>query len=131
LHHFGLQTALNDLAEAVRLAKPLSVELNVQVSGEMKNELNLNLYRIVQELINNTLKHASATQIRIEITEIEKEYVNLIYEDDGIGFTFQNENKGMGLKNIQSRVDSSNGQLTIESKPGAGVTVIIEIPINE
>jgi signal transduction histidine kinase len=88
----------------------------------------LDLYRIVQELFTNTLKHAQATQIRFEITQVDGE-ITIIHEDNGIGFDVENAyNKSMGLKNIQSRVNRLHGDLKIQSSPN-GSTFIVEVPI--
>ncbi len=84
------------------------------------------LYRIVQELINNTAKHAKATKIFISFTQHE-EHLNLLHEDNGKGFDVTQQKKGIGLQNIEERVKALNGTLTIDSKPQKGTTIIMDI----
>ncbi len=128
LQHFGLKTALKDLVDAIQQAKYIQVNFELDIKKIMNVEVSLNLYRIIQELFNNTLKHAQATQISLEITQTQSNNLSLIYEDNGTGYSLENnKNKGMGLSNIKTRTENINGQLTIDSPPGKGTTVIIEI----
>ncbi|MEQ8472104.1 MAG: sensor histidine kinase [Marinoscillum sp.] len=129
LKHFGLETAINELIGALNESETIAVSSHIQITEKLDSELSLNVYRIIQELINNTLKHAHASKITIDLNQI-KDHLSLIYEDDGIGFEMtQDQPKGMGLKNLESRVDSMEGTLTIESMKDKGTTTIIEIPI--
>ncbi len=97
-------------------------DLLSQISQSEKHHL----YRIVQELINNTAKHAKASQIFISFTQHE-EHLNLLYEDNGKGFDVTQQKKGIGLQNIEERVKALNGILTIDSKPQKGTTFIMDI----
>nr|MBK9653415.1 ATP-binding protein [Bacteroidota bacterium] len=89
-----------------------------------------NTYRIIQELSNNAIKHASAKNILIQLSKNENT-LTLIVEDDGIGFnSAQLANyKGSGLQNVQSRVDYIKGRFEIESYPKKGTTISIEIQV--
>ncbi len=91
------------------------------------------LYRVITELINNTMKHANASKIEIYLEMIDN-VLQLTYLDDGIGFDKEKamgaETGGMGLKNIISRLRSINGNYRIHSRPGAGFLVVVEIDIN-
>lgn len=128
LRHFGIETALNDLANAVREAKSLQFDLEVSLEQLDDVDLSLNLYRIAQELVNNTLKHAQASRISLELTEIQNKRLSLIYQDNGIGYNPEEvKEKGMGLKNLKARVEKINGTLTTETRIGKGTTIIIEI----
>jgi hypothetical protein len=129
LKHFGLSVACQDLVEAISSSTSLKVTFTDKLITRLSADTSLNLYRIIQELFNNTLKHARATQIGLEITEIKDEYVNIIYEDNGIGFDPEKEKKGMGLKNIASRVENLDGQLMMDFKHKQKTTFIIEIPL--
>jgi signal transduction histidine kinase len=84
-----------------------------------------NIYRTIQELLVNVSKHAKANNVVINFTRHDN-LLNIIFEDDGVGFKEENE-KGIGLKNIKERIDSLNGFINIESNNGA--TIIIDIPI--
>jgi signal transduction histidine kinase len=133
LKHFGLQASLKDLASTLDELTNLKTHFEIQLSGTLSNEINTQLYRIVQELVNNTLKHAQAKNIRLEIFELKNEYINVIYEDDGLGFDLQDEQlkKGIGIQNIDNRVSKLNGKITLDTAPNKGLAVIIEIPLNE
>lgn len=85
-----------------------------------------NIYMIIQEILTNIIKHSKATEAFIQIFEHEK-YIAINIEDDGIGIANLNENKGIGLKNIQKRVEVSNLKITTDSTPN-GTNFIIEIP---
>lgn len=129
LKHFGLETAVKELIDALNESETIEVSSHIQVTKKLDSNLSLNVYRIIQELINNTLKHAGASKITIDLNQI-KDNLSLIYGDNGVGFELGDEQpKGMGLKNLESRVDSMEGSITIESKKGTGTTTIIEIPI--
>ncbi len=87
----------------------------------------LNIYRILQETINNVLKHANATEIQLDIIQLDTELL-LIIKDNGVGFSVNAIKTGIGLKNIEKRVDSLNGKLNIISS-GNGTTIDIKLPL--
>ncbi len=96
-------------------------------------DLEISLYRIVTELLNNSAKHADAKNIKLEIFE-KRNLIQLEYKDDGIGFSMENYHneggyKGMGLENIRSRIKSLNGQFLINTEPGKGIHVFIQTPL--
>ena len=125
LSGFGLKVAVEHLAEAVTDSGKLKVIAVINLSTTIEDQVSLNLYRIVQELLTNTMKHAHATSSRIEITAVDKEYT-LIYEDDGDGFDpLSTAIQGIGLKNIKARCDLIRSNLTIDTSP-RGCTFIIE-----
>ncbi len=94
---------------------------------DLKETLKHHLYRIIQELLANISKHAKAKKVAITITQHE-DFINIIVEDDGIGFKTTNTS-GIGLKNIQDRLKSFHGTLTIESLVSKGSFIIIDIPL--
>lgn len=96
-----------------------------QIAGETK----INLYRIVQEGLQNCVKHAKANHISLKFNSTTKD-LSVILSDDGIGFNPKRGRKGIGLKNIISRVDKLNGTLDIISKVGNGTSLDIQIPLN-
>lgn len=125
LKHFGLEAAIKQLTEAVSDARKIRFDLELQI-GKIPSDIGLEIYRIIQELINNALKHAQCTNIHLELSQVENS-LSLIYEDNGIGFDKTDIVPGMGLKNIENRVNKLNGDLTIDSAAGRGSTFIIEI----
>ncbi|MEP6927186.1 MAG: ATP-binding protein, partial [Ginsengibacter sp.] len=88
------------------------------------------IYRIVQELLNNTMKHAAATEAFVQLIR-EGSRLNIVVEDNGKGFdtSLAENNKGAGLENVRSRVDYLKGQLDIHAEPGKGTLVNIEFNI--
>lgn len=87
------------------------------------------VYRIITELINNSIKHSGAKTISIEFTTIKNQFV-ILYKDNGKGFdveTTLEKSKGLGLKNIQDRIDSLGGFIKIKSSEGQGVDIEIRI----
>ncbi|WP_456461386.1 sensor histidine kinase [Reichenbachiella sp.] len=128
LKHFGLTAAINELIDALNEAHTIQVTSHIDLGEEMDSQTNVQVYRIIQELVNNTLKHAKANNINIDLS-VTGDHLTLIFEDDGVGFDANQEEKGLGLKNLRSRVDRMDGHLTIESNKGKGATTIIELPL--
>jgi signal transduction histidine kinase len=128
LKHFGLETAVMDLVQIVEDNNTLKFNVSLALNDELDYEVSFNLYRIIQELVNNTLKYAQASKINLEIHTINDEYISFIFEDNGKGFDMSEGTKGMGLLNIQSRVEKMGGKLTTDSTH-RGSSFIIEIPL--
>ncbi len=129
LRYGGLTVAVEQLAEAISDSRKLDVETFMDVSQPIHSELNLNIYRVIQELFANTLKHAAASKVRLEITQIPSEYISIIFEDNGKGFDMRTAKKGIGLQHIYSRVERFQGQVTVDSRENIGTTFIIELPL--
>ncbi|WP_431156738.1 tetratricopeptide repeat-containing sensor histidine kinase [Winogradskyella poriferorum] len=91
------------------------------------NRVKINIYRIIQEAMQNVYKHAQAKLIKISIS-LQKNVICLSIIDDGIGFDTSKNKKGIGLKNITSRVEDVNGEIEFVSKIGDGTAINIEIP---
>jgi signal transduction histidine kinase len=130
--NFGLFNALESLCEKINNSKKTQATLRVPDSikhyvFEKQNELSI--YRIVQEVLNNMVKHAEANHININILQNEKQLLIQI-KDDGKGFNTKNinEGKGLGWKNIQARVKMLNGKLEITSEKLTGTEIEISIP---
>ena len=88
------------------------------------------MYRIVQELLNNVVKHADATIVLVQIMRHDNN-LNITIEDNGKGFDVSNSFKGDGLNNVRSRVDYLKGQLDIQSIPGKGTSIHIDFTIQD
>lgn len=130
LKHFGLAKAAQELVDAINESQTITVASHIQIGNTLDAEVSKNVYRILQELINNTLKHAQATRINIDLNQIE-DNLNLIFQDNGVGFDLDKTppQKGMGLRNLESRVERIGGHMTIDSKKNKGTTTIIDIPL--
>ena len=110
-----------------------SSKINIEYTSDFFDRFELNkeltIYRCITELLNNTIKHADATKVIIDIKS-EGKVLHIFYADDGKGFDLQTGNAaGMGLFNIKNRVETFGGQLAIESSPKKGVAVTIELPL--
>lgn len=128
----GLLKAVEQMAEKVSAANGISIEVkDFGLDNRMENSLELTLFRIIQELITNIIKHGQAAKANIHLTN-HGDTLNILVEDNGIGFNthkIPTESSGMGLKSIDKRVAHLEGTLHIESEPGKGATVIIDIPL--
>ena len=90
--------------------------------------LKLMLYRIIQEQLNNVLKHAKATEVAINLSQ-NKKSITLSIFDNGVGFDTTEKNKGTGLSNIISRAKLYNGKAIVISQPGEGCSLIASFPV--
>jgi len=91
------------------------------------NKTKINIYRIIQESMQNIYKHANANAIKISIS-LEKDVICLDIVDDGDGFDTSKNRKGIGLKNMTSRVEDINGSISFTSQSGNGTEVNVKIP---
>jgi signal transduction histidine kinase len=135
LNDFGLLDALSVYVEKINKMNTIFIDFTVdQPFPALPKQTEVALYRVICELINNTLKHASANKISISLLKDEKQ-IEVRYSDNGIGFDvqkmFSSRSKGLGLSNIISRVKSINGNCTFESEPGRHFTSIISVGITD
>lgn len=128
LEQFGIVSAMDELCEKSS-GENLRITFEpIDMRGRLKPRAETGLYRITQELISNTVRHSMAHNVHIQLINHGKSVV-LSVEDDGIGFDLKLRSKGIGLKNIESRVKLLSGELEIETTPGEGTLVTIEVPI--
>jgi len=129
---FGLDTALKDFCNDINQSGAL--QISYQSIGlenvEVEQTTAITIYRIVQELINNTMKHAGAKTAIVQISK-ENGNINVTVEDDGKGFdiTILQKVQGIGWSNIQSRIEYLKGTLDVQSAPGKGTSVHIELNV--
>ena len=129
LKHFGLKAAIVQLMEAIGYSKPVELNTILDIKDDIPKNIGIEVYRIVQELVNNTLKHAACKSIRLEICTLD-DSISLLYHDDGIGFDPRKVTKGMGIANIEKRTEKLDGELKMESEDD-GTTFNIELPYNQ
>jgi two-component system, NarL family, sensor histidine kinase UhpB len=131
LGDIGLAEALQELAEEINLANEFHVELVNQINNQERIDSNMELmlYRVAQEQLNNIRKYAKAKQAVITV-RTEKDHLYFSVKDDGVGFDPAQKANGIGLKNIRSRVDFYSGTLNIVSSPGKGCLMEITIPFS-
>ena len=136
---FGLDTALKDFCNDINQSGALRVtyqSIGLE-NAAIEQTTAIAIYRIVQELINNTMKHASAKTAIVQVTKADGN-ISITVEDDGRGFDSvilesrrarpdDQVGRGIGWSNIQSRVEYLKGKIDIQSEPGKGTSVLIEL----
>jgi signal transduction histidine kinase len=130
LGDLGLIDSIHDLIENINITRKLHVTLKAgeELEDKLSENQKLTLFRIIQEALNNAIKHAKATNVFINLYE-SKSNLFLTINDDGVGFEPVSVKKGSGLKNIQNRVYLANGTISLESTPGKGCNIEITFPI--
>lgn len=132
LRDLGLREAIRELIDSYGVLEKPVFELDIYRQAEDYNlslEKKTMIYRIFQELLANTFKHANAKQISIRLF-FDQKYFHLEYKDDGKGFDPAVVKKGVGLESIKSRVAYYKGSIQFKSTPGKGNLTIIQVPIN-
>jgi signal transduction histidine kinase len=129
LDDFGLVSALERLTETFAEQTGLAVDFESALGGErLPGDTETALYRIVQESLTNVVKHARAQRVSISLTR-KGGFVKAVIEDDGIGFDAANtRDDAFGLSGMRERVALLDGGLGVESSPGAGTTIAVEVP---
>ena len=131
LERFGLVRTVQDLVNHMSGKAGPNITFQHFGSSETLRQPNaLHCYRIIQELLQNSLKHAAASDILVQITQTPSE-IAILVEDDGVGFDPETVTKGMGTGNVAQRVHFLKGELTVESEPGKGCSTHITIPIDK
>lgn len=131
LTKFGLDEALNEYCNTINATKLLIVKYQSHgMEARLDKSVEIIIYRIIQELLNNTMKHAAATETFVQVIR-EGNRLNVVVEDNGKGFdsNLDSNNIGAGLTNVRSRVDYLKGQLAIHAKQGKGTLVNIEFNV--
>ena len=128
----GLCYSIENLAEVAMEINPVTItcSLDPLVENRLHDKFKLNIYRIIQEQLNNIMKHAKAAHVCIVLSQ-NKRTVILTIEDDGIGFNTAKRNKGVGVDNINSRAAAFNGRACFVSAPGKGCTLTITFMVND
>ena len=129
LTRFGLISALESLVQSIQSLKLQSEFIHYGMTERIEPAKEVHIYRIVQELVQNVSKHAQAKSLLLNLTR-QDHHLNIMIQDDGVGFDKSKSQKGMGLKSIQSRLEYLKGKLFIDSYPGEGSTVVLDIPLN-
>ncbi len=132
LENFGLIHALENFSKSVQINCNVKININSELDeNRFSYNIEIVLYRIVNELINNTVKHSKASNINIVIKKI-KDNINIIYEDNGIGFDYETityEHSGMGISNIKSRLKTINGSVEFLTRQNEGFKAVINCPV--
>lgn len=134
LERFGLLAALEELTDRANEG-PTEVQLIYpELTTPLSPTVELMLYRISQELLNNAIRHARARHITVQLVAHNGDIL-LTVLDDGIGFDFdavtENKQSGLGLRNIESRLSVVNGHVTFDVAPGRGSNIHIQVPLHD
>lgn len=127
----GVTAAIADFISRLSDVHPLRISFDYPQDLKIDKDKEINLYRILQEIIHNTLKHAQAVNLRIKFVR-EEDHLVLMTEDDGVGFNYNEKSKlssGLGLLNLQSRTEVMGGEFTWASDKGKGTKYMFEIPV--
>ena len=130
LDDFGLVPALERLVEMFSESSGIAAELEAQLGGKrLPNDVETTIYRIVQEAMTNVVKHAGATNVSILLVR-RGSVVTVVVEDNGSGFDVATvRDDSLGLEGMRERAELHEGRLTVETSPGAGTTLRIEVPL--
>jgi signal transduction histidine kinase len=130
LEKFGLQAALEELLEELEDTNRFEIKRTINIPENYLNKNSeLHLFRIVQELLNNAIKHSEATHLELSCTS-QNNLLILHYTDNGKGFNADEIKSGLGMSGIANRAQILNSDLTVSSQPGKGVQVRLQIPKN-
>ncbi|MGJ7035748.1 sensor histidine kinase [Anoxybacillus eryuanensis] len=131
LSQMGLKQAISQLIDRFHLRTNIKVKWNVHIQAKLGEEQELAMYRIIQELLNNAVKHSQASTIHL-VLDAQDEAVQLCYVDDGIGIEMEklNDHHGnLGLFGIKERVQGLGGACKIDSSHGSGLEITVTIPL--
>ena len=125
-----LEDAVKELVETVSTANKLGITIHTDLSKTKSRspEVELAIYRILQEHLTNVTKHAGASHVEVTLRQSEEE-LTLVVTDDGKGFDPGQKAEGVGLANMRSRAESLAGVFNIESQPGKGTTLFVQLPL--
>lgn len=131
LQRKGLIAAVQEFIGNVKAPSTLNIQFRHENISDLPKDKSIHMYRILLEIIHNTIKHANASQLRIEIT-MKNNMLIILSKDDGRGYDFPsviNESMGLGLRSLLSRTEILGGEMFVESKKGEGTQYSFEIPM--
>ena len=129
LDDFGLAAALERLRDTFSEQTGMRVDLESRIRDRLPPDVETALYRIVQEALTNIVKHAQANAVSIVLAR-KAGAVTALIEDDGRGFNHDGSGEGLGLLGMGERLALLGGRLKVESSPGAGTTIVAEVPVS-
>lgn len=128
LEHMGYQDAIEQRFDDVERRLGIDAGCNVADQPDISDEVASELYRVTMEALNNSLKHADASEVRVSLQTAD-DIATLTIIDNGVGFDINTINPGMGLRYMRERVSHIHGHITIESSPDEGTQIIVQLPI--
>jgi len=136
LEHLGITTALETMIESVAETSSVALEASIeQIDGLLPVESGINLYRIVQEALNNVVRHSGATTASVHVQRLNAA-VRIAITDDGCGFRLERDRRGeptggFGLSGMAQRARIIGGRIDVHTSPGAGTTIELHVPITD
>lgn len=130
LERKGLLEAVREFVAQVSNEQSVEIKLFVVKEAVVPKNIEIHIFRMIQEIIHNTIKHAQAKTLQIGIS-LENKHILILTKDDGKGFDLakvKSESGGLGLKSLESRCEILNGILSLETEPGKGTNCYIKIP---
>jgi len=134
LNDLGLRPSLEFLTGQISKRTNIKCKFEAYMNERLSPALEITLYRVVQQALNNVVRHADATDVHIRLVE-DEEFVQCSIQDDGVGFNGEEVSKrvrkpgaGLGLHGMQERVETMNGTFRILSAPGSGTKLFVTIP---
>lgn len=127
----GLYMAIKEFIGYLNNSSGIHFIFSSKTDIKLSEQRSINIYRIIQEIVHNAIKHSRATELKIKLETIKNKLV-LSIADDGIGFDYNKESKntiGFGLRSLLSRTQIMGGQMFLESQKGKGTTYTFEIPL--
>jgi PAS domain S-box-containing protein len=126
IRHLGLCESIENLSRDAMQVNPLNIlcTLDLRIESLVNDRFKLNIFRIIQEQLNNILKHARAKKVIINLFQNDQSIL-LVISDDGVGFDAAQKRKGIGIDNIKSRAAAYNGKADFASQPGAGCVLTV------
>ncbi|MDQ7051686.1 MAG: ATP-binding protein [candidate division KSB1 bacterium] len=130
LERLGLVRAMEAMVDKIAGASQIAISLDLQALPPLSPEMELNLYRILQEILNNAIKHSQATEMTISMKTVG-DRLRIVARDNGRGVAPDRlqRTQGLGLAGIRHRVKTMHGELRIQSQPGAGTRIILSFPV--
>jgi signal transduction histidine kinase len=130
LGKISLEDSVNDLLDSVNLTSKVRITRKISgINNQMlRKDLHVGLYRILQEQLNNVIKHADASEVVVELGEVD-DSVRLFISDNGKGFVMKSRKAGIGLMNMRTRAENLNGSFELNSAPGEGCSVEVVVPV--
>ncbi|MRX70454.1 hypothetical protein GJU42_20950 [Flavobacterium resistens] len=128
----GLLVAVNKMAEKMSVLEHLTINvIPFELTERLENTIEVALFRMIQELCTNIIKHSEATEVNIYLTQGSPKEINVIIEDNGKGFNPKTivGKSGIGLKNMEKKVEQLGGTFTIDSILTKGTSIIIDLPL--
>jgi signal transduction histidine kinase len=130
LEYLGAVAGMESWSNEFALRQKLEVDFTTNVRGSLPPEIGISLFRVLQEALQNCVKHSGAKRVEVQLQQ-DSEAVHLVVGDQGKGFDFEtaSRGKGLGLTSMRERVRLLNGTISIDSKPNDGTLIQVRVPL--